>query len=121
MVDEQQALDSLDAAQLREVAARLLTQLRHTQALNEKLAHENALLKRMKFAAQSERYSPEQRSLLDEELNADLAAVAHEIAEFDTQVPAQGNKAQPKRQHLPANLPRREIHHEPASVCTCGC
>ncbi|MES2925343.1 MAG: IS66 family transposase [Pseudomonadota bacterium] len=121
MVDEQQALDSLDAAQLREVAARLLTQLRHSQALNEKLAHENALLKRMKFAAQSERYSPEQRSLLDEELDADLAAVAHEIAELDTLLPAPGNKAQPKRQHLPTNLPRREIHHEPASICSCGC
>lgn len=121
MVDDPQALDDLSEAQLREIAARLLTQLRHTQALNEKLAHENALLKRMKFAAQSERFSPEQRSLLDEELDADLAAVAHEIAELKPQLPAQGNKAQPKRQPLPANLPRREIHHEPASVCSCGC
>jgi transposase len=121
MVDEQQPLDSLDATQLREMAARLLTQLRHSQALNERLAHENALLKRMKFAAQSERYSPDQRSLLDEELDADLAAVAHEVAQLDTLLPAPRSKAQPRRQHLPTNLPRREIHHEPASICSCGC
>ena len=36
------------------------------QALIDKLTHENALLKRLKFAAQSEAYSPEQRSLLEE-------------------------------------------------------
>lgn len=35
--------------QLREMTTRLLTELRHNQALNAKLSHENALLKRMKF------------------------------------------------------------------------
>ena len=75
MVVEPQTLDDLSAEQLREMAARLLTQLRHTQALNEKLAHENALLKRLKFAAQSERFSAEQRSLLEEEIDADLELI----------------------------------------------
>jgi transposase len=56
----------LSAEQLREMTSRLLTDVRHKQAVIDKLTHENALLKRMKFAAQSERYSAEQRSLLDE-------------------------------------------------------
>ena len=33
-----------------------------------------------------------------------------------------GVKEQPKRQPLPASLPRIEIHHEPdATTCSCGC
>ncbi len=32
------------------------------------------------------------------------------------------DKQRPKRQPLPASLPRREIHHEPeGTVCACGC
>jgi len=122
MVVEQQSLDNLSAEQLREMTARLLTQLRHQQALNEKLAHENALLKRLKFAAQSERFNPEQRSLLEEELDADLAAVAQEIEQLNPPASAPEDKQRPKRQPLPANLPRREIRHEPESTtCQCGC
>lgn len=37
MVVEQQSLNELSAAQLREIAARLFTELRHSKALNEKL------------------------------------------------------------------------------------
>jgi len=66
MVIDEQALSELDAEQLREVTQRLLTELRHQRALNEKLAYECALLKRLKFAAQSERHSADQRTLLEE-------------------------------------------------------
>ena len=52
------------------------------QAQIDKLTHENALLKRMKFAAQSERFSAEQKSLLDESLDEDLQAVADEIGQL---------------------------------------
>lgn len=55
MVVEPQSLQSLSAEELRELTTRLMTQLRHQSALLDKLTHENALLKRMKFAAQSER------------------------------------------------------------------
>jgi len=79
MVIDEQALAGLDAEQLRELTQRLLGELRHQRALNEKLSYECALLKRMKFAAQSERFNPEQRSLLEEEIEADLAAVTSEI------------------------------------------
>ena len=122
MVVEQQSLNDLSAAQLREMAARLFTELRHSKALNEKLTYENALLKRMKFAAQSERFSPEQRNLLEDEIDADLAAVAQEIEKLGTPANSPQDKKQAKRQPLPANLPRREIRHEPDSTtCQCGC
>jgi hypothetical protein len=73
----------------------------------------------MKFAAQSERFSPEQKSLLEDEIEADMAAVASEIAALaQTQTPATPEKKQAKRLHLPAHPPR----HEPASTtCACGC
>ena len=55
--------------------------------LVDKLTHEMAVLKRLKFAATSDK-----------------------------------TKAQPKREALPANLPRVEVHHEPdGTVCDCGC
>ena len=123
MVVEPQSLSELSAEQLREMTTRLMTELRHQRALNEKLAYENALLKRMKFAAQSERHNAEQRSLLEDEIDADLAAVAKEIEQLGTTAAAPPqDKQQPKRQALPANLPRREIRHEPEStMCRCGC
>ncbi|XAH21487.1 IS66 family transposase [Xylophilus sp. GW821-FHT01B05] len=118
MVIDEQALSELDAEQLREVTQRLLAELRHQRALNEKLTYECALLKQLKFAAQSERHSADQRSLLEEELDSDLAAVSHEIEQLRAAQPAT-DKQQPKRTPLPANLPRREILHEPEST-TCG-
>lgn len=92
------------------------------QAQIDKLTHENALLKRMKFAAQSERFSAEQKSLLDESLDEDLQAVADEIEQATPPVAGRQDKQVPKRAPLPANLSRREIRHEPESTtCACGC
>ena len=136
MVAQQQSLNNLSAEQLREMVASLMghvsakdaqiarhqTELRHSQALCAKLTHENALLKRMKFAAQSERFNAEQRSLLEDEIEADLAAVTIEIEQLQPPAAAPEARQQPKRQPLPANLPRREIRHEPESTtCQCGC
>jgi len=124
MVVEPQSLQSLSAQELRELTTRLMMQLRHQSALLDKLTHENALLKRMKFAAQSERFDPGQKSLLEDEIEADLAAVATEIdALQQAQAPAKAEeKKVPKRAPLPANLPRREVRHEPDSTtCACGC
>ena len=76
----------------------------------------------MKFAAQSERFNAEQRSLLEDEIDADLAAVAKEIEQLGAPATPPQDKQQPKRQALPANLPRREIRHEPeTTTCGCGC
>ena len=130
MVVEPQSLESLSAEQLRvallsmlQTAAAKDQELAFKQTLIDKLTHENALLKRMKFAAQSERFSPEQKSLLEDEIKADLAAVASEIdALAQTQTPPTPEKKQAKRLPLPAHLPRREIRHDPASTtCSCGC
>ena len=68
MVVEPQSLDSLSPEQLRSALLSMLQaaaakdqELAFKQTLIDKLTHENALLKRMKFAAQSERFSPEQK------------------------------------------------------------
>ena len=114
MLMQPQSLDDLSAEQLREMTTRLLTELRHSQAINAKLIHENALLKRMKFAAQSERFNAQQRSLLEDEIEADLAAVSLEIEKLQPLAAAPEAKQQPKRQPLPIHLPRQEIRHRPA-------
>lgn len=115
-------IEGLDAHQLRELVARLRADVLHKQTLIEKLTHENAVLKRLKFAAQSERFNAEQRSLLDEALDADLQAVSEEIERLSPPDKAAGETNKPKRQPLPAQFPRREIHHEPEStICSCGC
>ena len=78
-----------------------------------KAEHKNAILKRLKFAAKSEAYNAEQKSLLEETLDTDLAAVAAEIEALQTARTSPAEKQQSKREKLPTNLPRREIHHEP--------
>jgi len=126
-------LDRLDPEQLRqalraaraEVARRdeLLhrreREVAFKQAVIDKLTHENAILKRLKFAASSEAFNVEQKSLLEEALDADLAAVAAEIESLEPGKP-RGDKQQAKRQPLPPHLLRREIRHEPVDT-TCGC
>jgi transposase len=138
-------LDSLDPQQMRQALQSLLAQMASKdalierqgrevafkQALIDKLTHEMAVLKRLKFAATSEKFraamSAEQKSLLDETLETDLAELAREIEQLDLGKKAStpDEKKQPRREPLPANLPRREVQHEPEStVCTtpgCGC
>ena len=130
MVIAAESLHQLSEHELRSAVNDLLKtvaahdqQLIFKQATIDKLTHENAILKRLKFAAQSERFNADQRSLLEETLDADLQAVSDELDKLPgaNHPPAQ-DKNKPKRQVLPANLPRTEIHHEPDSTtCTCGC
>ena len=77
----------MDAQQLREFAAGLIEtlaskdrELQHKQLKIEQLTHEMAVLKRWKFAARSEQLHGMQRSLLDETIDADLEAIAVELA-----------------------------------------
>jgi len=128
-----QNLHRLDPEQLRQLAQSLMVEvaersatiernereLAFKQATIDKLTHEMAVLKRLKFAAQSEAFNAEQRSLIEEALDADLAAVAREI---ENRTPAKDNKSQAKRAALPPELPRTEHRHEPDSTtCRCGC
>ena len=122
-------LTRMDAQQLREFAAGLIEtlagkdrELRHKQLKIEQLTHEMALLKRWKFAARSEQLHGAQGSLLDETIDADLEAIAAELATLRSAQPAQAPKEQPKRSPLPAHLPRVDVRHEPEqTVCSCGC
>ena len=65
-------LAQLNPDQLRTFAVELMQQvelkdrtIRHQQALNEKLTHELAILKRHRFGRRSETMNPGQASLLD--------------------------------------------------------
>ena len=92
VIDEAQ-LQTLGAQELRETVRALMADLssksaaieRHereaafNRATIDKLTHEMAVLKRLKFAAKSEAFTAEQNSLLEETIDADLAALAKEI------------------------------------------
>ena len=118
LLAELRAKDELIAQRDREAAFK--------QALIEKLTHENAMLKRLKFAATSERFAaslaPEQKSLLEETLDSDLAELELEIGRERGDAGDKGKteKKQPRRAPLPPHLPRRDVLHEPADT-TCGC
>jgi len=122
-------LARMDAQQLREFAAGLIEtlaskdhELRYKELKIEQLTHEMAVLKRWKFAAQSEQLHGMQRNLFDEAIAADLEAITAELATLQSSAQRQAPKEQPKRSPLPAHLPRVEVRHEPEqTVCRCGC
>jgi transposase len=126
----QPKLDELSDEQVRALAAQLLVKaeqdaqtIRYQQALNDKLTHEMAVLKRHHFARRSEALNILQASLLDEYIEGDIGAIEEELARAGEQiaVPAR-KKRQPKRTPLPPELPRRVIEHEPDNTtCSCGC
>ena len=130
-------LAQLDAQQLRELVLSTRDtvacrdrEIAFKQALIDKMTHEMAVLKRLKFAARSEHFSPEQRSLLGETIDTDIAALELELAKAKPEAEEEASakdrpapeKGQPKRQPLPADLPRTDHLHEPDSLtCQCGC
>ena len=68
--------------QLRTLAAQLLSQIEimgkkmnRDQTVIEKLTHEIAQLKRLKFSKRSEQMNPEQASLLDDMIDTDIASI----------------------------------------------
>lgn len=85
----------------------------------EALTLELARLKRLQYAARSERLAPEQQALFEEALSADLAVIETEFAALRGPEASPPPRQVPKRRALPAQLPRVETRHEPAS-CTCG-
>ena len=81
------------------------------------LTHEIARIKRWIFAARSEKLDPAQRALFDESLGEDIAALE---VQLDTlREPATPPRNPPKREALPAHLPRIETRIEPES-CQCA-
>jgi len=122
-------LAGMNAQQLREFAAGLIEtlaskdrEINYKQLKIDQLTHEMAVLRRWKFAARSEQLHGTQRSLLDETLEADLEAIAVELAALTSPERVQPRQDTPRRSPLPAHLPRVDVRHEPAqTVCGCGC
>ena len=56
-------LPAMSEPQLRQTVRLLMSELRHKTALVDKLTHEMAVLKRLKFAAKSEAFNAGQKSL----------------------------------------------------------
>ncbi|MGH9485138.1 MAG: IS66 family transposase, partial [Terriglobales bacterium] len=117
-------LESLRSLALRIIESRDLEIQAHRQEIHYKqtkidaLTAEIARLRRVQFAARSEAMNPEQRSLFDDAIAADIAAVETELEAL--QPPAGRNaRKTPRRTPLPPHLPRVETRHEPES-CTCG-
>jgi len=144
-------LSSLNAKQLRELARDLIAQIAnrdhaisgldqqiasldqtitskdreilYRQAKIDQLTHEMAVLKRWKFGRSREQLDAAQASLLDETIDADIAAIEQELQNLaPPTTPAKEPRQQPKRAALPPELPRVDLHHEPDSTtCSCGC
>ena len=145
--NEESKLDLMLAAQQKELSAKQEeyealkaehTELMSTLTDNDKellyrqvkidqLTFELATLKRLKFAAKSEKYTDGQRRLFDESLEIDFAAIQAKLDVIAPNRPKVNQEDQQvsKRVALPANLPRVKVLHEPDStVCTtvgCGC
>ena len=103
--------------------ARAENRVKEVEFQNEKLAFELAYLRRMRYGAKTENWSPEQRDLFEETIAADIAAIEAEMEKRKAQaLPTDaGKKKAPRargRQPLPAHLPRVDIHHD---VNSCNC
>jgi len=151
MVVAPESLASLNAEQLRELASDLIAkiatqgaqitqrdlqitsldqavsskdrEIKYRQAKIDQLTHEMAVLKRWKFGRSREQLDAAQASLLDETIDADIAAIEQELESLAPTPKADADtRKQPKRAALPAELPRVDQHHEPDSTtCNCGC
>ena len=113
-------------SQRDETIARRDQEILYRQAKIDQLTHEMAVLKRWKFGRSREQLDSAQASLLDDAIDADIAAIEQELQSL-TPAPRANvdTRQQPKRAALPLELPRVDKHHEPDStLCTtagCGC
>ena len=91
--------------------------IRSLELKNQKLTHELAYYRRIRFGAKTEAMSAEQLHLFEDDLAEDIAAVEAELSPPADAPP----KPRPKagRQPLPDHLPRETHVHEPDS-CQCG-
>ena len=147
MITSQQ-LDSLDPEQMRQAMLALMSELSakdeqlrdkanelarvhreaaFKQAQIDKLTHEMAVLKRLKFAATARSSAGLMPSSGACWMKRSTPTSPQSTGEIDRPQATARRKdkrtrRQPKRQPLPPHLPRREIRHEPESTaCSCGC
>jgi len=92
-----------------------LTEITRTQEIKiQALIQEIAYLRRMRYGAKTEAMNAEQRSLFEDDIVQDVAAMEAEL-------PATPAKPRTRagRQTLPEHLERVDVRHEPDS-CTCS-
>lgn len=109
------------AAGLAETLQRTQNDLTARELAYQKVVHELAQLKRLRFGVKSEALGAAMRDLFDETLATDIAACE---ARLETLTPLESEHKPAARQHkgrvpLPAHLKRIEQRHEPES-CQCG-
>ena len=109
-----------------ETIARKDREILYRQTKIDQLTHEMAVLKRWKFGRSREQLDSAQASLLDDVIDADIAAIEQELQSLALAPKANiDTRQQPKRAALPPEQPRVDKHHEPDStLCTtagCGC
>ena len=138
MVITPESLASLSAKELREMVTGLMTritqrdetiasknrEIKYRQTKIDQLTHEMAVLKRWKFGRSREQLDSAQASLLDEAIDADIAAIELELVHLaPAPITDAAPRQQPKRAALPPELPRVDQHHEPDSTtcATAGC
>lgn len=144
MVVALESLTNLNAAQLRALAGDLIAKIAqqslqigvqvqalaakdsaivYRQAQIDKLTHELATLRRWKFGSSREQLNSTQVSLIEETLDADIAAIEQELHSLaPAPKVADEPRKQPKREALPAELARVEVRHDPdCTTCGCGC
>ena len=147
MVIAPESLTNLSAQELRELVTGLMArigehdrqivqrdetiaskdrEIKYRQAKIDQLTHEMAVLKRWKFGRSREQLDSAQASLLDEAIDADIAAIELELEHLaPAPITETALRQLPRRAALPPELPRVDQHHEPESTtCTaagCGC
>jgi transposase len=123
---EKPELAAMDVEELRQLSASLLKdieqksqEIRWKDLKISQLTHEMAILKRWRFGRAAEEFQGLQRTLLEESIDEDLGAIEIELDELpENRKP----RKVPVRSHLPLELPRVEIRHEPENThCSCGC
>ncbi len=122
-------LDTLSPDELRTLAARLMSQvgenereLHYRQTRIEQLAHEIAVLKRMQFGRRSEQTSSEQMSLLNEAIDADLAALEIELEQLRPTPRTDDERQKPKRATCrPVSRVQTSITSPQTPGVSCGC
>ena len=140
MVVASKLLANFNAEELRDLVTQLTRQtgehakaivgkdgeIKYRQVKIDQFTHEMAVFKRWKFGRSREQLDSAQASLLDEAIDADIAAIALELEHLAPAPKAPADIRQlPKRAALPPKPPRIDQHHEPESTtCTttgCGC
>ena len=115
-------LNQLSESEVRTLAAQMQSTIQRLTTEKEHLTHEIAILRRHRFGQRSEQGKSPQQSLLSDLVDEDLAAIETELEALDPPASKARQRAKPRRQPLPAQLPRTEIHHDPAATtCGCGC